>query len=524
MKFKAKEARRTLGFPARALSLALSFSLISAPAWGAKTVQPPSELAKEPSVDTQEMEHYCLRLSPEKEVTCKSDQAVCDSSPEATKAKVPYFNAMSPDIGNQAKAHCAALRTANHTRDALKATRSVWQGTALVCGAVCLAPGGWLGNSPWQNACYGAAALSLVEEVRRAKKVESALTNLTQSFMQVFSLLSGPMAAMGPLLSKVTIKTAAKPATASAQNTTTGAKSQLDRKGACFTAAFAAVQTVGKTKSISEYETTSITSAREVKKLVIDLAEASKLVQNGITQPFSNYGMNSVSGSSAMQLNTAAGSGFRGVIAGSAGLSQSASLAEVCDSGVNGGNSTDLIRCATTADTSLLPEVKDPEFLKTFEKLAGTSLGDFTRRGLGADSGTLAKAWGAASGNPGAESILSQGLKDAQAALDKDSGRSGLQNEGTALATYHSAGGTAGLGSSEGADPLAASLNGLLDQLQGDKGASERDPASVTTLDFARTQMSQRNPSAVVEDPRISLFDRVTVRYSTVSERLRSAP
>jgi hypothetical protein len=192
---------------------------------------------------------------------------------------------------------------------------------------------------------------------------------------------------------------------------------------------------------------------------------------------------------------------------------------------VNGGNSADLIRCATTADKGLLPEVKDPEFLKTFEKLAGTSLGDFTRRGLGADSGTLAKAWGAASGNPGTESMLSQGLKDAQAALDADGGRSGLQNEGTALATYHSAGnGGGGGGSGEAADPLAASLSGFLDQLQGGTGDAQRDPASVTTLDFARTQMSQRNPSAVVEDSRISLFDRVTVRYSTVSERLRSAP
>ena len=299
---------------------------------------------------------------------------------------------------------------------------------------------------------------------------------------------------------------------------------KLDRKNSCYTAAFAAVQTFGKTKSISQYETTSITSAREVKNLVIGIAEASKLYKNGSTQPNPNYGINSVSGASAMQLNTAAGSGFRGIIAGSAGLSQSAALAEVCDSGVNGGNSADLIRCATTADTSLLPEVKDPEFLKTFEKLAGTSLGDFTRRGLGSDSGTLAKAWSAASGNPGTESMLSQGLKDAQAALDADGGRSGLQNEGTALATYHSAGGAGGLGSGEAADPLAASLSGFLDQLQGGTGDLKRDPASVTTLDFARTQMSQRNPSAVVEDPRISLFDRVTVRYSNVSERLRSAP
>ncbi len=510
MKAKAQGSRLQAGLPARALSLVLAFSLLSAPAaWSADTVRPPSALAKEPSVDTKEMERYCLRLSPEKEVACKSDQAVCDPSPEATKAKVPFFNAMSPDIGNQAKAHCAALRTANQTRDALKATRSVWQGTALVCGAVCLAPGGWLGNSPWQNACYGAAALSLVEEVRKAKKVENALKSLTQSITQVFSMVAGTAATLGQLGMKSSAKTAFK------------GKGQ---KNACYTAAFAAVQTLGKTQSISQYENTSLTSAREVKNLVVGLAEASKLIQNGITQPYSNYGINSVSGSSAMQLNSAAGSGFRGVIAGSAGLSQSAALAEVCDSGVNGGNSADLIRCATTADSSLLPEVKDPEFLKTFEKLAGTSLGDFTRRGLGADSGTLAKAWGAASGNSGAESTLSQGLKDAQASLDADGGRSGLQNEGTALATYHSAGNGGGQGSGEAADPLAASLSGFLDQLQGGTGDTQRDPASVTTLDFARTQMSQRNPSAVVEDSRISLFDRVTVRYSTVSERLRSAP
>lgn len=512
MKAETKGSRLQAGWPARALSLALAFSLLSAPAaWSADTVRPPSALAKEPSVDTQEMERYCLRLSPEKEVTCKSDQAFCDSSPEATKAKVPFFNAMSPDIGNQAKAHCAALRIANHTRDALKATRSVWQGTALVCGAVCLAPGGWLGNSPWQNACYGAAALSLVEEVRKAKKVENALKSLTQSITQVFSMVAGTAATLGQLGLKSSAKNAFK------------GKGQ-GQKNSCYTAAFAAVQTLGKTQSISQYETTSLTSAREVKNLVVGLAEASKLIQNGITQPYSNYGINSVSGSSAMQLNSAAGSGFRGVIAGSAGLSQSAALAEVCDSGVNGGNSTDLIRCATTADSGLLPEVKDPEFLRTFEKLAGTSLGDFTRRGLGADSGTLAKAWGAASGNSGSESILSQGLKDAQASLDADGGRSGLQNEGTALATYHSSGNGGGLGSSEAADPLAASLSGFLDQLQGGTGDAQRDPASVTTLDFARTQMSQRNPSAVVEDPRISLFDRVTVRYSNVSERLRSAP
>ena len=514
MKAEAKGSRLQAGLPARALSLALAFSLLSAPAaWSADTVRPPSALAKEPSVDTQEMERYCLRLSPEKEVTCKSDQAVCDSSPEATKAKVPFFNAMSPDIGNQAKAHCAALRIANHTRDALKATRSVWQGTALVCGAVCLAPGGWLGNSPWQNACYGAAALSLVEEVRRAKNVGNAVNGLWNSIQQTFPtyLMTSQVLNQAKIDPKIKIPTSQP-------------SSKLDRKNSCFTAAFAAVQTFGKTKSISQYETTSLTSAREVKNLVVGLAEASKLIQNGITQPYSNYGINSVSGSSAMQLNSAAGSGFRGVIAGSAGLSQSASLAEVCDSGVNGGNSTDLSRCATTADSGLLPEVKDSEFLKTFEKLAGTSLGDFTRRGLGADSGTLAKAWGAASGNSGAESILSQGLKDAQASLDADGGRSGLQNEGTALATYHSAGGAAGSGSSEAADPLSASLSGFLDQLQGGTGDAQRDPASVTTLDFARTQMSQRNPSAVVEDPRISLFDRVTVRYSNVSERLRSAP
>jgi hypothetical protein len=190
MKLKAKEARKTLGFFARALSLALAFSLLSAPAaWSADTVRPPSALAKEPSVDTKEMERYCLRLSPEKEVTCNSYQAVCDSSPEATKAKVPFFNAMSPDIGNQAKAHCAALRIANHTRDALKATRSVWQGTALVCGAVCLAPAGILGNSPWQNACYGAAALSLVEEVRKAGSVGNAVSVLAKPLGEALKMV-----------------------------------------------------------------------------------------------------------------------------------------------------------------------------------------------------------------------------------------------------------------------------------------------------------------------------------------------
>jgi hypothetical protein len=168
--------------------------------------------------------------------------------------------------------------------------------------------------------------------------------------------------------------------------------------------------------------------------------------------------------------------------------------------------------CAIASDPELPSFVKDPGFVKEFQKHSGMPLGDFLGRKDGLSS-ALGSALGRAFDPSGAEKLASA-LRDAESAA-------GSQNsyQGSVSVYARGSGGSSGGASLE--DPLAGMgdiMKALAEGMNPSPKTAEKFNG-VTAVAFANRN---RAPAAVAEDRQLSIFDRITYRYYLVGRKILS--
>lgn len=412
------------------------------------------------------------------------------------------------DLSAQAAAHCGAMQAARQAKSANANLGVAWGAVALVCGASCAYP---LARNA-KRVCEAGAGAALAFEIAETHKAASALDGLAQAL----GTLANP--ATIPLLVQFNDKV---------QGSVKAMTKKAKSNSSCGVSAFAALQAMAKSRSRAKFASTYQTSKVEVENMLglgksVDASTLKntlpQLAQAPIDGSASPTGLSgaakSTSGTSGDLTDLTVGSSTSFAVAG-----------QDCVAG-NQGNTQALVRCASAADPRLSGLLQDTAFQQAFQDLSGQSLGDLAKKDVGFGPETLAQGLagaqgpgGSASGGGSAEGVsrLTQLLKSAEADPQLRALAS-IEAPGTFRTSGAAPSGTGGSGVSEDS---FSQMQGLLGQLGGAATNPEAPVAASSEMDFVARQMTGRNPAAVAEDPRIGLFERVTYRYRSVSDRLK---
>ncbi len=155
--------------------------------------------------------------------------------------------------------------------------------------------------------------------------------------------------------------------------------------------------------------------------------------------------------------------------------------------------------------------MKRSDFPERFQKLTGQNLDSYMRNASQNTGNDVAGALAMKSGNTEAAKQLASVLNDYH---DKQLAYARL-NEGSTA--YASAGGGSKRGGKGGRNDLMAGFSDILKNMMGGglPGAKKEDPAAAAArLNMANRKISSTNGKPIEEDASISIFDRVSDRYS----------
>jgi hypothetical protein len=152
-----------------------------------------------------------------------------------------------------------------------------------------------------------------------------------------------------------------------------------------------------------------------------------------------------------------------------------------------------------------MPQVSLDGTIKPFEKQTGLDMAALLQNdSIPVKNGLMASMGAGLSGD------AAKTLAAAIAKLD-------ASVQDPAEAHYASAGGGGGGGSEAGDDGMAAAMAELMKSMQ------PKEEAAGGVSEVSDPKMN-RSPAAIENDRSLSLFDRVTYRYKTVTKRMFSAP
>ncbi len=274
---------------------------------------------------------------------------------------------------------------------------------------------------------------------------------------------------------------------------------------ACLIGAKATVTALNKRKSVKESETEKERNLEQAEDLQ---GEAARYAQTSGTLP-------------------GTGSADRGGPAGNAGAFSAQAqdgasqkrkkMSPACLAAEQSGATRDFVACAFAHDPSLPVFVRSPRFEAEFEKAAGFSFPDFVR---GADSssgaGALASAFSGGL-NSDQSSKLATVLRALETKLDQE------------VAGSQYAGGAGGASDSmasvaiDGSDLSMGDLvkNFMAQLSPGGNAPKDARPEGSREISLGT---ADRRPATSVEDRSMSIFDRITYRYSFVGQRLLPPP
>ena len=337
----------------------------------------------------------------------------------------------------------------------------VWTGVAGVCAASCF------GALPDGGLCMKTTIGATIGDAIKTKEFAGALATLAP---QVMALQQSTQ----------------KGVEEAAEN---AAKKQKGRDWtSCLSAAMAARQVYSKYQSIKSANETSDAAQKSIEKL--------RGSGPGIE------GTPIASGSGGSQSGASGGSerssGNGGVI------SAEKAIQAKCAAAKASGNVEQIMECAAASDSHLPSFVKDPKFQDEFKLASGMSLPELINRGAPPAQG-LAMSMGGTLTTDTAKGLVAA----IQEFGDGTDGTSGVYAGG-------GGGGGSGGGSGESAPDFGALMQGMLGKL----GPQGQATAQRGVNDLAFGQKNRAPASASAEDPRISIFDRVTSRYFVVSKRV----
>jgi len=364
----------------------------------------------------------------------------------------------------------------------------IWAGVAAVCGLACGASFFGAGN---QYICIGTNLAAGVTEGVVTEDFSAAMTGIMgagTSFL--INTAMGGAASGGSSGSS-----ASGSGSGSGSNAQSGGNSR--DIGACLSAGMAVLQAVNKHAGARSAED-SLNAA---------MAELSRLQSSSNAAPLPG----------TVRLGDSETTPDSAVAQGSTSLNDDVAVAEPDPEGSRTCSSTsssagESISCATALDDNLPGFVGNSRFPKEFERSAGQSLDDFLS---GSRSGSAGDDISSAMSN-----LLTSSAQAALKAAADGLAESVSQSDPNISATaYRGGGARRNAGGGGGDDDFMGQMAGLMGKLLPGGKAPANDAGAKAVQAVMQTARSQ--PGRIEEDRGLSIFDRVKVRYLTLSQSQR---
>lgn len=389
--------------------------------------------------------------------------------------------------------YCIAAEMAGSVARRSNYAKWVWTGVATTCGVACIQGGA--ASKVCGYAYAGAATLDLVAIRKYEKKLEELDTEFTGSTTN--SLKTAGTLAVSAMAAKMAFFPKAKNAFA------------------CAGAAIAGY-----------IASTRFKTGSDAKKIAEDnLLQARKLIAKG-PLPLPNDASapgNARSGSRGGSTTPQGGLVRQTAIAGASVARENSddSATDRCSKPLKAQpgapGAQEIISCARSADSALPPAELLTEALgDPFRQASGQEFAQFVAANEAQEKTPAQALFASLSRNlDGAKaSTLASAIKELASAAESDGGSSAYASS--------SGGGGAGAGSDGGSADMSATLAALMGQLGPNGGTQDESHADQETA-FATPELRarmNREPAAVAEDRSLSLFERVTYRYSALSRRI----
>jgi hypothetical protein len=405
---------------------------------------------------------------------------------QGPKEGEPVPSAVSESQLQQKLQHCQAAESQRRAQSASKATAAVWTGVAGICASECFMTLGMGGG----GYCTVSNIGGTVAEMAITRQFSNALGQLASTGIGMLSTKAtgGSIFKFG----SAPTKTVEGSTTDAAGKAAAGVQKQRNW-GSCVAAATAGYQAYQKWEN----------AHKTGKQFQESLAEARKLMSPREQAEFA----------ANMRRPGARDSAYGNVNAGSGVVRlQGTNVAESsdpCAKAIEVGDTNAAIQCAVKSDPSIpTAMVAKNGFVDTFKKASGLDMSDL----LTNQNATGAQALTAGMGG----GLSSQGVQTLASAVKQlETDVLSLDDSATAYAANGSGGG-ADLGASDGEDEMAKAMAALMNGMN-PKQEEESNGVSETAIQRANRT---RSPAAIAEDPNLSIFERVTFRYSSVSREL----
>jgi hypothetical protein len=393
-------------------------------------------------------------------------------APAAAEGEAAPSPASQSDL-QQKLQHCQAAESAKRAKTASSVTSKVWMAVAGVCTAECV------------TVVLGGGGFCTVSSLAGTATDMAVTREFTQALMSIGGLgLSSPGMKFGG--AKVVESQVI-------DGKVVGGKSSKFNKGACLAAATSGIQAGMK-----------MMAAKDQQKIMDqEIAAAKQYTTSGSQSEFAPGGSRP----------NFADAPYGAVRAGAGAVipRMGTGVAESSDPCAAGeaGNTKAALQCAAKVDPLIPTEVIAKNgFVSAFEK-NGVGLSDLlTNQNAGAAEQLTASMAGGMGGD--GVRTLASAVKKALTEIGDD--------PGAVMAS--SRGGAGGSGGSSEDDAMAQAMAALL------KGMNPEDKevqpgVSETEIEKA---LRTRSPASIAEDPSISLFDRVTYRYTSVTKQIFAQP
>lgn len=389
----------------------------------------------------------------------------------------PTPGAANADIVQQKLQYCQAAKSASDGADADSALWKVWAAVGVVCTYACVAS--FVGGPTSQYLCMGVSLAGGVTDAIVTK-------NFTSAMMAVGGVAAGFAVNSAVNGGKEVAKEGVKEAP----------KKQDKDIGACLNAAMAALQAFMKYKSMQDSESTEQTNLASAKGLQAPTGTTADGAASYQAATGGGVGTSGTSGNGGVANGNIAGSS---TLVGNTSNSSCAGLR----SGSSSGSA--IVQCATASDTTLPGFVNGSKFPEEFQKDSGKSLASFL----------------AGNGPPGPQmtGASTNGMSASQSATIASAIDGVAQSVGNSeyAAVYAGSGGGGGGAGEDGGSDMAALAQSLMDQMNPNGKKKEAASTGVSAVIFANRS---RTPTAVTEDRKLSIFDRVSYRYYYVGRRI----
>jgi len=411
---------------------------------------------------------------------------------------------MGQEALQQVGTYCAAADAAEDAAGKQKMLGGIHAAVAAFCLVPCTSQwtGAGLTLSPY---CTGASIAAGVTDIVMTQQFTGAVGvamgayGLYQTWGSNAAIKAGQQAATSAgtkLMDKAAVATASEGGEQMAQTVASGQNAAKgSAKMACFTAAVETVQSVMSFMGAGSSEKT----AKENRAAAGQLVGQSLILAPG------------VAGSGAPAIAAAAvasapgsGPGTAGSVRDGSSATGSNGLKPLLSSGSCSGGFSSQVSCLAAKGVALPPTVTNPEFIPTLEKMAKMPIDQLMSGG----------STGSILGNAVAGAFGQEARANIQATVAKveEEVRAATSSSG---ATYASGGGGGGDGAGAEPDPLAqlGNLLGGLNQKPGE------EPQNFNTTQVFR-KPAEAYGAGIEQDPRVSLFDRVSRRYLATRDRV----